>query len=72
MTDSNDRKEPEPESPGAALARLRWSRVPAAERSRVASEIAKARWDQTPPKERRKLARRAARARWKKAKETSD
>jgi predicted Fe-S protein YdhL (DUF1289 family) len=56
------------ESPGAALARLRWSRVAPAERSRIASELAQARWEQMSPEERRKIARRAARARWARAK----
>jgi hypothetical protein len=50
-------------SPGAALARLRWSKVPPAERRAIARELAKAKWEATSEEERKAHARKMVQAR---------
>jgi hypothetical protein len=51
------------ESPAAALARLRWSRTTAEERSETMSDVARRRWESATAEEKKKLGQRLARAR---------
>jgi hypothetical protein len=52
----------------ADLARKRWRKKTAKERSASSSELAKARWDGSTPEERSEAASKAAKARWAKKK----